>query len=142
MRIGKLESTLLIPYKIDWAKKSKMSKPEVVLLSPELEHELFDKNLDHLVEIYYQKFKFHYFFVMEDYLRKACKRYKPLLYVLCANGALFVEHTPPFVRNRVELANIYWEKSANYSFIKDRSPDAALALCHLAMTCFRIQSLI
>ncbi|KAJ3269761.1 hypothetical protein HDV01_001062 [Terramyces sp. JEL0728] len=76
---------------------------------------------------------------MEDYLRLACQRFKPLMYVLCANGALFVEYTPPFVRNRVELANIYLEKSASHPFINDRSPDAALTLNHIAITCFRLQ---
>ncbi|KAJ3316893.1 hypothetical protein HDV06_002633, partial [Boothiomyces sp. JEL0866] len=137
-RIRKLEVLLIVPYKYPWEKRIPAEHDEIVL-SEKLQNLLFISDHDYLMELYFRKFNWNYFYLTEDYLREAASEFPPLKNVLCSNGAIFVDRTPIGVSNRVELAIIYLEKAASFPFVTERSPISVLTLAHISMASFRLQ---
>lgn len=109
-----------------------------IVLSEKLQNLLFLSDHDYLMELYFKKFNWNYYYVSEDYLRKAALRFEPLKNVLCSTGAFFIDRTPVGVLNRVELAIIYLDKASSFPFVTESTPISVLTLTHISIASFSI----
>ncbi|KAJ3269760.1 hypothetical protein HDV01_001061 [Terramyces sp. JEL0728] len=140
-RIRKLEVLLIVPYQHAWQRKIPDLETGLspLVLTPEMECELFDKENPHLLELGISRFNTAQLYIREDFLRNAALSFKPLYHCLCATGSLFTTTIPQGVRNRLEMANIYLLKAEAFPFISERSIHGALTLVYIAVTNFRLQ---
>ncbi|KAJ3320570.1 hypothetical protein HDV06_005195 [Boothiomyces sp. JEL0866] len=143
-RIKALEQNLIVPTNNNWisSRNGRHDFPQIpeIYLSKELERELFEKPHDYLLDLRFQKFPSATTMISEEYYRESCKIYWPLRYALYSSGSNFLtdDMLPSGLADRLELANVFLQKSQSFAFAHNYDHLTVLTLSSIGAALFHL----
>lgn len=139
-----MELLLILPFRNSWECSGQNPNRSIPVFEiPEsVEMDLFEKDHDNLLHLRISRYPITYFYTTLEFLVLSSRQSQPLKYALYATGSLFLTDKtliPSFLKDRVELANVFLEKAKTFNFYEKNDPLNVLALSEIVLTLIRKQ---